>query len=338
MNTYKVLNKQIINSGRYTLVPIRFEDRYDIMKWRNEQIYHLRQNKPLTKQDQDFYFENTVSKLFESNWPSEILFSFLEEGKCIGYGGLVHINWQDKNAEISFIVDTRLEQNFFEKYWLIYLRMIETVAFNSIGLHKIFTYAFDLREQLYNVLLKADFKEEARLKQHCFFNEKPIDVLIHSKINSKIQLKKANLNDLNSTFRWVNDKKIRQYSFRQDDVSFENHSAWFFSKLNDENCIYFILYAGESKIGSIRIDHNIVNNEGLISYLIDSQFHGKGYGKTILILLEEFVLKELNIRNLILKGIVLKENIASIKIFKDLRYESNSCGNGTIIFTKKILL
>ena len=40
MNSYKVLNKQIFISDKYSLVPIRFEDRYNIMKWRNEQIYH----------------------------------------------------------------------------------------------------------------------------------------------------------------------------------------------------------------------------------------------------------------------------------------------------------
>jgi hypothetical protein len=34
-----------------------------------------------------------------------LLFSFLKNGECIGYGGLVHINWIDQNAEISFMID-----------------------------------------------------------------------------------------------------------------------------------------------------------------------------------------------------------------------------------------
>ncbi len=48
MNTYKSLNKQTFSKGEYSIVPIRFEDRYDIMKWRNEQVYHLRQDGLLT--------------------------------------------------------------------------------------------------------------------------------------------------------------------------------------------------------------------------------------------------------------------------------------------------
>ena len=80
MNSYKVLNKQIFTEGAYSLVPIRFEDRMGIMKWRNEQIYHLRQSKPLTEEDQNNYFKNVVSKLFDQEQPQKKLFSFLEAG------------------------------------------------------------------------------------------------------------------------------------------------------------------------------------------------------------------------------------------------------------------
>jgi len=103
---YKVLNKNNYESVEFKIIPLRQEDRYDIMKWRNEQIYHLRQNKPLTKKDQDLYYQTVVDKLYENERPDQILFSFLEGEKLIGYGGLVHINWIDKNAEISFIMET----------------------------------------------------------------------------------------------------------------------------------------------------------------------------------------------------------------------------------------
>ena len=127
MSSYKVLNKQVFSSGNYSIVPIRMEDRFDIMKWRNEQIYHLRQDKLLTPENQDYYFQNVVDKLFNEDQPNQILFSFLENGECIGYGGLVHINWIDKNAEISFIMDTRLENERFVEIWNESLSLIEKV-------------------------------------------------------------------------------------------------------------------------------------------------------------------------------------------------------------------
>lgn len=185
MNIYKALSKQIFVSGRYSLVPIRFEDRYDIMKWRNEQIYHLRQAKPLTKEDQDAYFENVVAKLFDQEQPNQILFSFLEDDICIGYGGLVHINWIDKNAEISFIMDTSLEKDRFQEIWQSYLKLIDEVAFCDLFLHKIYTYAFDLRPHLYKILENDGFKKESMLKEQCFFNGEYKDVIIHGKFNKK---------------------------------------------------------------------------------------------------------------------------------------------------------
>ena len=181
---YAALTKQTYTLEAYSIVPIRDEDKFEIMEMRNGQIYHLRQKEPLSKNDQVNYFLNTIDRLFEQRYPDQILFSYLKNNSCIGYGGLVHINWQDLNAEISFIMAAELEKDEFDLHWTNFLSMIEQVAFTDIRLHKIFTYAFDLRPHLYKSLLKNKFIEEARLKDHCNFNNKFIDVVIHSKINN----------------------------------------------------------------------------------------------------------------------------------------------------------
>ena len=111
---YICLKNQSYEHNEFSIVPIRYEDRLEIMKWRNDQIYHLRQDQPLTEKEQNVYFQNTVVNLFKKKNPNQILFSFLRKNICIGYGGLVHINWIDKNAEISFIMDTELEAVGFE--------------------------------------------------------------------------------------------------------------------------------------------------------------------------------------------------------------------------------
>jgi RimJ/RimL family protein N-acetyltransferase len=182
MRAYKCLYNQVYKNKEFTIVPIRDEDKYSIMKWRNEQVYHLRQSKQISKEEQEQYFENVIDKLFDQEKPNQILFSYLENDICIGYGGLVHINWIDKNAEISFLMNTQLENDFFEYHWGIYLDIIEKVAFKELNLHKIFVYAFDLRPHLYKALELKQFNKEVVLKEHCFFNNKFIDVVIHSKI------------------------------------------------------------------------------------------------------------------------------------------------------------
>ena len=181
---YNCLYKNEFVIEDYKLVPILYEDRIAIMKWRNEQMYHLRQDKVLTKKTQENYFNGIIAKLFNQEKPDQILFSYLKNGKCIGYGGLVHINWKDKNAEISFIINTDLEENHFHFHWSTYLKMIESLAFEELSFHKLYVYAFDLRPHLYNVLLDSNYFSDAILKEHCCFDDKFIDVVIHSKLNS----------------------------------------------------------------------------------------------------------------------------------------------------------
>lgn len=183
MREYKPLAKQTYKNGEFEIVPIRHEDRFDIMKWRNEQIYHLRQSEPLTEQVQNAYFEKIVATLFEQEKPDQLLFSFLNRNKLVAYGGLVHINWTDRNAEVSFVMNTRLEKEGFSKNWSEYLYLIEQVAFNELNFRKLYVYAFDLRPHLYSTLEANSYFLDARLKDHCLVDNEFKDVVIYSKLN-----------------------------------------------------------------------------------------------------------------------------------------------------------
>ena len=181
---YASVSRDSFSDGVYSIVPIRYEDRMDIMKWRNEQIYHLRQQNPLKASDQEVYFREVISALFHQEKPEQYLFSYLKGDNCIGYGGLVHINWKDKNAEISFIMETQMEGKYFAFHWQKFLSLIEVFGFQELKLHKLYVYAFDLRPHLYEVLLRSSYFQDARLREHCCFGDKYIDVVIHSKIGS----------------------------------------------------------------------------------------------------------------------------------------------------------
>jgi len=332
MNSYKALNRQVFTKDAYSLVPIRYEDRMDIMRWRNEQIYHLRQSKPLTAEDQDNYFNNVVAALFDHEKPDQILFSYLENEKCIGYGGLVHINWIDRNAEISFIMKTDLEGIDFEYHWCTFLSLIQQVAFEETGFHKIYTFAFNLRPKLYSALITSNFTHEATLKQHCRFEGEYIDVLIHSKINN-LYLRVATLSDIDLTFRWASDPEVRKYSFNTEIITKSGHLEWFKNKLSDDNCIYLILEDSlGNALGSIRMDK--MGQVGVISYLLDPRFHGKGLGTSIIRLLEDYIIKMSEDIN-VLVGNVMESNIASVKIFEKLKYKQIKEEN-SLKFVKEI--
>lgn len=333
MASYNCLHKQEITTGEYTIVPIRYEDRLAIMKWRNEQMYHLRQEKILTENDQEAYFQNIILPSYKEKTPAQILFSFLQNEKCIGYGGLVHINWQSNQAEVSFIMASELEADNFETNWVNFLHLLEKVAFSDLYLNSIFTYAYDLRPQLYKAIENAGFQQTKRLEKEQLVEGKLVDVVIHTKKNP-LQLREATKNDVDLTFQWASDTNIRKYSFQQEAITQEIHHAWYNSKINDPDCLYLLLENDSEVIGSIRYDIN-KENEALISYLIDFKYHGNGYGNAILSLsLSALVEKFPTVSQLV--GFVLPENIASRKIFERQGYLLDSSDQKKLKYIKQL--
>lgn len=181
MSKYKALNNQIFNHFNYKIVPIRKVDRYEIMKWRNNQLFHLRQVEKLTKQSQDLYFNNIISKQFEEHKPDQILFSYICKNKCIGYGGLVHINWIDKNAELSFVLNDQHVYNkeLYKNEFNVFIKLILDVGFGELKLNKITTETYDIRPFHLSVLESSGFKIEIRMKNHVLIDGNHVDSLIH---------------------------------------------------------------------------------------------------------------------------------------------------------------
>ena len=301
------------------------------MGWRNEQMYHLRQKNILSKKDQDIYFNTIVASLFENTKPEQILFSYLYNKECIGYGGLVHINWDDKNSEISFLIKTSLEAEGFELHWSKFLALIERVAVQELGFYKIFTYAYDLRPRLYAVLEKSGFKKEATLVNHMYYDASYHDIIIHSKINKKPMLRKVKYFDCLTLFNWANDPTVRLNSFNKNDIKLEEHKIWLQKRLDSQNCNYYLLMDNGHNTGSIRFDIDKDNN-ALINYLVDPLYHGKGYGKKILTLGIEKLRRERHINKLI--GFVKHNNIASIKIFNNLGFKEVGNYDGVLKFER----
>ena len=179
MRKYKALTQQTYKNGEFEIIPIRVEDRFKIMKWRNEQIYHLRQNVFLTKDDQDKYFNDIIEPLFEEKQPEQLLFSFLKGDKLIGYGGLVHIDWIKGTAEISMIMETKLQQEYFVEIWIMFLSVIKSVAFDA-RLKEIYTYAYDIRPKLYVALERSGFKLLKRIPKAGRIRSELVDIVKHN--------------------------------------------------------------------------------------------------------------------------------------------------------------
>jgi hypothetical protein len=179
---YVVLdNKKEWKSGEYSLVPLREEDIFLIKKWRNEQIDVLRQKKPLSDDDQRAYYHEVIQPLFRHAAPDQILFSFLHSNTCIGYGGLVHIDWSKREGEVSFLVDTVRAGNpeVYERVFNIFLSLIKSIAFDELKMNRICTEVYDIRPLHVSILENNGFVLKKRLKNFLVIRGKPVDSLLH---------------------------------------------------------------------------------------------------------------------------------------------------------------
>ena len=334
MANYKCLKQQEYTLGDYSIVPLRYEDRFSIMKWRNEQIYHLRQARPLTEEDQQRYFDIVVSKLYDNPKPDQILFSYLEKGVCIGYGGLVHINWIDRNGEISFIMDTQLEAEHFAEHWSNYLTMLKAVAFDDLGLHKIYTYAFDLRPHLYTMLEANGYKREATLKEHCLFNGEYKDVVLHSLWNDRYEVinyvdctKEQNLDIL----ALRNRDDVRSWMVNPEVIPEENHFKFVESLKGNPNRLYYAIYKNDVLVGT----YNLTNEgDGVWERGILANPSTQGTGQT-----EKWERQMLSSLPSDIKAVsakVKQDNLRSIKYHEKLGYKEQSRDNEYIYYILRL--
>lgn len=189
--SYIQLKKSIYSSGNYSVVPFREVDLMKVKQWRNEQIEVLRQPRLLTDDDQIFYYENHIKPSFTDLKTKIILFSFLLEGKCIGYGGLTNINWEDKRVELSFLLNPERVKDkiIYTSDFTHFIELMKAIVFVDLEFNRIFTETYDIRELHVSILEKCGFKLEGRMREHVRINEKFFDSLIHGIIKGDYEIK-----------------------------------------------------------------------------------------------------------------------------------------------------
>lgn len=183
---YACLKQDHFTLDGYSICSLREEDIYKIKDWRNEQMEILRQTHPLTDQDQRNYFFTTVKASFLEIQPRNILLSFLKSNVLIGYGGLVHIDWQAKRGEVSFLLETARTRDMktHKQDFKVFLKLLKELAFKELDFHKLHTECYDSRPHHLEVLEKEGFVLEGRLKDHAFKNGQFIDSVLHALINN----------------------------------------------------------------------------------------------------------------------------------------------------------
>jgi RimJ/RimL family protein N-acetyltransferase/predicted ATP-grasp superfamily ATP-dependent carboligase len=158
-----------------------------IRQWRNEQLEVLRQKGLLSRDDQKRYWENTVSPLFENRLPEQMLFCLLYNDKLVAYGGLVHISWPDKRAEVSFLVDSERAQNeaLYREDFKAFMVLIKEIAFEELNFHRLTGETYAFRHYHISLMEQNGFVREGVMRDHIIDNGVYHDALIHGIVNDQ---------------------------------------------------------------------------------------------------------------------------------------------------------
>jgi RimJ/RimL family protein N-acetyltransferase len=171
----------------YELTSIRMEDAETIMKWRNEQMSALRQSAPLTPSEQKNYFDNVVKPSLSQKQPDLILLRFTFENSLIGYGGLVHIDWENQRAEVSFLLETERGKDTFQYGGdcSVFLNLLMRCAFDTLDLNKIYTYSYSHRSFHVNAVEASGFRRDGVLREDTKVDGEWVDAVIASCLKSE---------------------------------------------------------------------------------------------------------------------------------------------------------
>jgi RimJ/RimL family protein N-acetyltransferase len=165
-------NRFILPEG-YAIAPVQPDEIERIRVMRNQQIEHLRQMKPIDAEEQKRYFQDQIWPSLQDKHPRQILFSMYEGNDWIGYGGIVHINWEKGSGEVSFISD-RTNSAFPH-----FLTLIKQVAFDELHFQQLTAETYAFRKEVREQLEEAGFRLQTILRDHVYKRDRWQDSWIH---------------------------------------------------------------------------------------------------------------------------------------------------------------
>ena len=175
-----------LEQGGLAVEAVRPSDIESIRRWRNAQLRVLRQSARISPSEQAAYYRKNVWPDMRSRKPLNILLRYLDKRGLVGYGGLVHIAWEHRRAEVSFLLRTDLANTPDEcsRYFPGFLDLVKALAFADLGLNRLHTETYAIRKRHIAALEQAGFRREGILRKHIWIDNKPIDSMVHGCLRS----------------------------------------------------------------------------------------------------------------------------------------------------------
>lgn len=151
---------------------------------------------------------------------------------------------------------------------------------------------------------------------------------------SRLQTRKATLEDESLLLEWANDPTTRANGFSSAQITPQAHGQWFRSRVNnsDDCYLYIVETTGREAIGQVRFER--AEATWVIGYSLAPVFRGRGLGRPLL----DAALLQLRKEECdpCVIGEVKTENLASCRVFESLGFSALCDGRDTVKYTRTI--
>ena len=134
-----------------------------------------------------------------------------------------------------------------------------------------------------------------------------------------LKFRKANINDIDLYFKWINDSMVREYSYQSNLIGVESHNEWFKSKIIDSNSFMSVFENELNEIvGQVRID-KIDGLNALISVSVAKEHRGNGYAAKLISIYSDYFLEKF--KNFCINAYIKQSNVKSKNVFESAGFE-----------------
>lgn len=190
-----------------------------------------------------------------------------------------------------------------------------TVNFGFYNNLSLDTLSLTLKKLISNPEMRTSL---ANMSQKLVDGQGAIRVLTNL-MDAELWLRDVRMNDCELIWRWANDPDVRDVSFSQDYISYDDHKKWFNEKLSDPACYFWIAVdQKDNLIGQIRFDAR-QNGSVDISISIAKEFRGKNYGSILIDIAVYKLFRKTTVKEV--HAYIKLGNVRSLRVFEKARFK-----------------
>lgn len=170
-------------------VRLRALERSDLaacVRWLNdpEVITHLTMTTPLSKVQEEYWFESTLKNPVETQ-PLAIEVRKDADWFHIGNVGFNTLDWTVRKAELGIFIGEKSQWS--QGYGRMAVQLMVEHGFNHINLNRIYLYVHENNPRAIRAYERAGFVHEGRLRQDAYRDGQYLDVLVMSIMRNEWQ-------------------------------------------------------------------------------------------------------------------------------------------------------